>query len=943
LSSVPIARGVGDIKPLPRFFLADPEQDTKFKAPEADAPGKLGLSMPEESGKGRQIVPPQPYFKITQSEASKKSESSEPVQFFQRMPIPPPSDGERPTTAPQLKPDVSSFHFSPIEANKQKPSSSHPPNFEIVGSLTPAADNSSSSFDSDIGDSLENAFAPKLPAAPPFYSRVNDGRRGEGQSFGRFQKGSEQLDYKPIQLIRAPEVNRPEVPPHAEVKDRGHVKSSALAKLRPRPMEPSAYSQDTNPEAPLFHQQGRVITSTPKGSTVTLKAYDPANPSIVSNAMEPIKERSGIQSDEEEAYSRQMVPNIKNDELFEEAKEPKVPPRAEVKVGSYVKPRDLGKHRPEVDRPKPGSSAHRQEAQQEALLFHQQGRVITSTPKGATATLKAYDPAHPSIVSNAIDAIKENSDILSDEEHTSSRHMLRSVVGPFNVPSVSVKSPKPDHLKASQESNDLSSSESSEQKLPNLKVQQPSLMPSKLQGKDSQKFANPMLLQRRDLKPKSYADVVKLDEFEQDDISEVHEFKSDKKSFAFKQSDQFFTGNESESSSIPNKKGFAGELELGKVVKPSPKELVPGAQKKEDAFKSASKEAGFSDDFKPVVLNKLAFEPPRSEPERPQFSSKLQQKQAENPQNSLKFQLSPNPQAVAILNPRDISAHEEFKSQQRNPQFAAAQSKPLAAELVNIDFEQDDAWASANAQREVLLRNTQADRVAQSIHSFRDAYNQLIAVDNKELEQQALADIPQPKGFMCCRKGEEIAIAELSKIQIKYLALAKLRFEPHNSVHVQALTLYWQKALNKQEIVPIIGPHWKELGFQSEDPTTDLRSSGVMGLLCLLYLVSGAASFKDALLASSVRPYLSLICIRCCTIALDNLRRGNLNSKINSEREVIGPFFKFFVGLLNYWCSTLNGPNLAVGDVESSLKALSKISSDSQVVYSSAKCVLELR
>jgi hypothetical protein len=188
---------------------------------------------------------------------------------------------------------------------------------------------------------------------------------------------------------------------------------------------------------------------------------------------------------------------------------------------------------------------------------------------------------------------------------------------------------------------------------------------------------------------------------------------------------------------------------------------------------------------------------------------------------------------------------------------------------------------------------------------------------------------------MWCRRGGDITAEELAKMQIKYLALAKMRFNPQNSLHVQTLTLLWQMVYDKEDVVPIIGSHWRNIGFQGDNPSSDLRSSGMMGLLCMLYLVSEASSFKERLLNSSVSSYLALICIRCCTIALDNLRKGNLSSTINSANEVAGPFFKFFVGLLNYWFTTLNGDSLGIGEIESSFKVLYKVSSRVQVIYSS--------
>jgi hypothetical protein len=57
--------------------------------------------------------------------------------------------------------------------------------------------------------------------------------------------------------------------------------------------------------------------------------------------------------------------------------------------------------------------------------------------------------------------------------------------------------------------------------------------------------------------------------------------------------------------------------------------------------------------------------------------------------------------------------------------------------------------------------------------------------------------------------------------------------------------------------VPRLGPHWADLGFQGEDPATDLRAAGVLGLLQLLFLHS-----HDAAAAHKIYQ-LSQRCVMC--------------------------------------------------------------------------------
>lgn len=53
--------------------------------------------------------------------------------------------------------------------------------------------------------------------------------------------------------------------------------------------------------------------------------------------------------------------------------------------------------------------------------------------------------------------------------------------------------------------------------------------------------------------------------------------------------------------------------------------------------------------------------------------------------------------------------------------------------------------------------------------------------------------------------------------------------------------------------VPRLGPHWAALGFQGDDPATDLRGAGVLGLLQLLYLHWHDAAAADRIVKLAQR------------------------------------------------------------------------------------------
>lgn len=57
-----------------------------------------------------------------------------------------------------------------------------------------------------------------------------------------------------------------------------------------------------------------------------------------------------------------------------------------------------------------------------------------------------------------------------------------------------------------------------------------------------------------------------------------------------------------------------------------------------------------------------------------------------------------------------------------------------------------------------------------------------------------------------------------------------IEFDDKNEEHVQYLKNLWKDVFPQEEWKGLVGDHWKLMGFQGKNPTTDLRSMGVMGL-----------------------------------------------------------------------------------------------------------------
>lgn len=69
--------------------------------------------------------------------------------------------------------------------------------------------------------------------------------------------------------------------------------------------------------------------------------------------------------------------------------------------------------------------------------------------------------------------------------------------------------------------------------------------------------------------------------------------------------------------------------------------------------------------------------------------------------------------------------------------------------------------------------------------------------------------------------------------------VARIPFDPSDATHaalLQALYVVFTRKPTPPERVALTGPHWAEVGFQGDNPATDLRSCGMLGLLHLYFL-----------------------------------------------------------------------------------------------------------
>ncbi|NXS40856.1 ELMD3 protein, partial [Balaeniceps rex] len=69
------------------------------------------------------------------------------------------------------------------------------------------------------------------------------------------------------------------------------------------------------------------------------------------------------------------------------------------------------------------------------------------------------------------------------------------------------------------------------------------------------------------------------------------------------------------------------------------------------------------------------------------------------------------------------------------------------------------------------------------------------------------------------------------------LAMAQCGLDDNEQVHMRILQTIYKKLTRSRLGCPRYGAHWEELGFQGADPGTDLRGTGMLGLMQMLSFV----------------------------------------------------------------------------------------------------------
>ncbi|XP_042333036.1 ELMO domain-containing protein 3 [Sceloporus undulatus] len=143
------------------------------------------------------------------------------------------------------------------------------------------------------------------------------------------------------------------------------------------------------------------------------------------------------------------------------------------------------------------------------------------------------------------------------------------------------------------------------------------------------------------------------------------------------------------------------------------------------------------------------------------------------------------------------------------------------------------------------------------------------------------------------------------------LAIAQCGLDNNEKVHMRILQTIYKKLTSSRFDCARYGAHWEDLGFQGMDPGTDLRGTGLLGLMQTLYFVMDSRIlpvareiFKLSHHETQNFPFC-VMSVNITRIVIQVLREERLSRECNRRQQVIAVlndlYVAVFLRLFNIW------------------------------------------
>ncbi|XP_023796625.1 ELMO domain-containing protein 3 [Cyanistes caeruleus] len=145
-----------------------------------------------------------------------------------------------------------------------------------------------------------------------------------------------------------------------------------------------------------------------------------------------------------------------------------------------------------------------------------------------------------------------------------------------------------------------------------------------------------------------------------------------------------------------------------------------------------------------------------------------------------------------------------------------------------------------------------------------------------------------------CLRGPPQLRPQLRGEQELVLAMAQCALDDSERVHMRILQTIYQQLTRSRLGCPRYGAHWEELGFQGADPGTDLRGTGMLGLMQILFFVLDSRTLPLAREIFQLSQHetqnfpFCIMSVNITRIVIQALQEERLSRECNQRQQVIG-------------------------------------------------------
>ena len=226
------------------------------------------------------------------------------------------------------------------------------------------------------------------------------------------------------------------------------------------------------------------------------------------------------------------------------------------------------------------------------------------------------------------------------------------------------------------------------------------------------------------------------------------------------------------------------------------------------------------------------------------------------------------------------------------------------------------------------------------IITFKKAYNYFWK-QNYSIEQKKINlhyNNKKSKSFFsllcsCCKKHKKIP-SEFFNDYIKILCISKLEYNENKPFHFNLLyTIY--NFLTSSTDCKKIGNHWEKIGFQSENPSQDFRSVGMLNLFqtiaFIYYYPDIMKKFYDYINKQKCNWLFMSILINLTRISLNLLNEDKLINYIINKNSIVKGINDIFFGMVFYFFEKIQKEKKLTAEYVSKIINLISISSKNNV------------